>query len=759
MKNLFAPRLRVPLASMTLTGLLLAGLTQLPRPSSASSFKPVTVAALPALAPARPVKIQQDYQKLPLAFEPNVGQSAAPVKFVARGDGYALFLTADEAVLDLRQRRATPGQPSLHSVVRMKVVGANPAAHVSGAAPLPGKSNYFNGRDQRGWRTDIPNFGRVNYGEIYPGIELTYYGQQRQLEYDFTVAPGADPRQIALAFDGIERLTLAANGDLLLQTAAGELRQHAPLLYQETASGRQPVTGGYVLDGERQVSFHVDAYDHTQPLVIDPVFGYGTYLGGTGAESVASVALDAAGNAYLTGDTNGSVFPGTNVFPGAGDSVFVTKLDAAGANVLYTAILNGDNNDQGLGIAVDEVGNAYVTGYTASKDFPTQSPFQDKLNPGVLICPPLPITCVAYQFGIERGDAFISKLNAAGNGLIFSTYLGGADNDFAAGIAITPDHRIYVAGKTLSLNYPVKNEFQNNTIFSGNDSVFSVLAANGQSLVYSTYLRGTVEATCVAVDGSGNGYIGGYSDGNQLDTRGAGSSNPFRASNAGGTDAYIAKFNPAANGNASLVYATYLGGGGTDKAFGITVDNQNRAYVTGVTGSTAFPLQAAAGAVVLDATNQVNEAFVTCLNANGSGLVFSTFLGGSGTEQGNCITLDRTNNIVVGGHTTSTNFPVFSPAQATLGGARDGFVTKIAAGGTSFIFSSYVGGNLDDQVNGVRTDAASSIYLGGSTSSGNFPATAGGLQTFPQGNLDGFAAKVTFSIPETIGTFTPGLAL
>ncbi|MBI1765134.1 MAG: SBBP repeat-containing protein [Acidobacteria bacterium] len=747
MKRRFSPRLQIQLISLSLTGLLLSGFTPLPRLGAAPVHKPAA-----ALSSARQLEARRDYRELPLGFEPNQGQTAEQVKFMARGEGCAIFLTADEAVLSWR-RATTANAPANREsdVVRMKVVGANPQATVSGQAPQPGKSNYLSGNDRNKWRTDIPNYGRVQYDEIYPGIDLVYYGQQRQLEYDFIVAPGADAGRIALAFAGAETLKLDGNGDLVLQTAGGELRQHAPVIYQETAAGRQFVKGGYRLTSEKQVEFTLAAYDHSLPLVIDPVFGYATYLGGVGAESVAAVAVDGEGNLYLTGDTNGSAFPGTNVFSGAGAAAFVTKLDPGGSSVIYTTLLEGQNNDLGTGIAVDEAGNAYVAGTTFSGDFPLQTPFEDKLNHGVLACVGLFI-CVAY-WGQLRSDGFVAKLNPAGNGLLFSTFLGGADYDYLNGLAISADHRIYVTGKTLSLNFPVKNEFQNNTVFSGNDSFVSVLAANGQSLVYSSYLRGTVESKAIAVDSAGNAYIAGQSDANLMQVKGANGSAPFRASNAGGTDAYVAKFNPAASGDASLVYATYLGGAGTDAAFGIAVDAQNRAYVTGVTGSTNFPLVAA-----LDSTNQVNEAFVTCLNANGSGAVFSTFLGGSGAEAGTCITLDTTGNIVVGGHTTSTNFPLASAVQGTFGGVRDGFATKLAPGGTSILFSTYVGGNVEDQINAIVTDSTSSIYVAGNTRSGNFPVTGGALQSVSQGGLDAFAAKITFALPETIGVFVTGAA-
>ena len=753
MKRRWSPRLRVQIVSWSLTALLLSNIASLP----CTGTWQAAAKATPAAPSAREVTARQDFSKLPLSFEPNQGQTDAQVKFMARGSGYGVFLTADEAVLTLQQHKAPKTATEAvaapeNAVVRLKVIGANQTAAVNGQAPLPGKNHYFKGNDRSQWRTDIPTFARVQYGEIYPGVDLVYYGQQRQLEYDFIVAPGADAEQIALRFDGADSLKLNGNGDLVLETAAGELRQHAPVIYQETSSGKQFISGGYKLAADQQITFALGDYDHNLPLVIDPVFGYASFLGGTGFDMAAAAAVDADGNLFVTGETADSLFPGTNVFSGASSSVFVTKLDPGGSTVLFTTLLEGRSREFSSGIAVDATGNIYVAGTTISDDFPLQLPFEDKLNHGILPCFGV-LICIAYWYGSIRYEGFVTKLNPTGNQLLFSTYMGGADDDFLNGLALSADGKVYVTGSTRSLNFPIKNEFQNNTVGSGFDSFITVLANNGQSLVYSSYLRGTYEAKAVAVDSAGNAYITGYSDDNQLPVKGAGGAAPFRSSNAGGNDAYVAKFNPAATGDASLVYATYLGGGGTDQGFAIAVDAQNRAFVTGVTGSVNFPLQSA-----LDTTNVVNEAFVTGLNANGSGLVFSTFLGGSGAEAGTGIAFDRSNNIVVAGHTTSTNFTLSSPIQTTAGGGRDGFVTKLAPNGASILFSTYVGGNQDDQINGVAVDAVNSIYVVGQTRSANMPSTPNAVQTFLQGGLDAWAGKITFALPETIGVFTAGAA-
>ncbi|MBC8002384.1 MAG: SBBP repeat-containing protein, partial [Opitutaceae bacterium] len=765
---------RLAAITLTFTSLILslfAGLPLAHRGPSTGGAIPASASRNAALDATAHAQLQQDFGKPSLSFEANQGQTDRAVKFTSRGRGYSFFLTANEAVMQLREPDQANPKSKIQSlksaVVRMQFNGANASPQISGIDPLPGKSNFFIGNDRRNWHADVPNFAKVNYTEIYPGVDLVFYGNQRQLEYDFVVAPGADAGSIGLSFAGAEQVLLDEQGNLVIRTTAGEIVQHAPVIYQETDSStqtgtqtsRQNIPGGYVLTGQNQVAFQIGDYDHGKPLVIDPVLSFASYLGGSGIDKANGVAVDGAGNVYLTGITESTNFPATGDFSsGRADhhAVFITKLNPTGSAVLYSTLIDGKSSETGLAIAVDETGSAYATGSTGSRDFPLQSPFQDRYNPGISCPIPIPSCVVEDALG---GEPFVLKLNPAGDSLIFSTYLGGAGGDAGNGIAVSADHKVYVAGDTNSRNFPVKNEFQNNTIFTGNDAFLSILAADGQSLVYSTYLLGTEGATSVAVDAAGNAYIAGRSDTNQLSVRGGSGSSPFRSSNSGGTDAFVAKFNPAASGNSSLVYATYLGGGGTDSAFAIAVDNQNQAYVTGVTGSFNFPLQAAAGASVLDSNNQVNEAFVTCLNANASGAVFSTFLGGAGQEEGLAITLDRDRNIIVAGDTTSGDFARVSATQQTIGGGRDAFVTKIAAGGTAIRFSTFLGGSGNELAAGVFTDGASSIYLAGNTSSTNFPVTPGVLQTAAQGAGDGFTAKIAFANPDTPGVFVSDVAI
>jgi hypothetical protein len=388
---------------------------------SASQITPVTAAPLTA---------SQTYGRLPLHFEANQGQTHQDVRFLARGPGYSLYLTAGEAVLVLtkpnpdakRELRSTPERLSTQArgtpvVVRMSLVGAAPKPFVSGLDELPGKANYFVGNDPAKWRTNVPTYAKVHYREVYPGIDLVYYGNQRRLEYDFVVAPGADPKRIVLGFQGAQRLELNAEGELVLHAAGGAIRQRVPVIYQEIDGARREIEGGYVLKGANRVGFQVAAYDRSRPLVIDPTLVYSTYLGGSGFDIGSGIAVDAAGAAYVTGLTTSVDFTAGCTPPctvldatrGGPSDAFVTKLNATGTALVYSTYLGGSGGEFGFGIAVDAAGAAYVTGLTDSADFTAGCT--------------LPCTVLNATL---RGlfDAFVAKLNATGTALVYSTYPG-----------------------------------------------------------------------------------------------------------------------------------------------------------------------------------------------------------------------------------------------------------------------------------------------------------------------------------------------
>jgi hypothetical protein len=656
--------------------------------------------------PALPPRVMDSYGKLPLSFEANRGQTARQVKFLARGPGYTLFLTGDAAVLSLHRQKA-------NAVLRMRLLGANARASVTGANALPGKSNYFIGSDPSQWHTNVPTYSAVKYAGVYPGIDLVYHGNQRLLEYDFLVAPGADPQTIGIRFQGARKLTVNREGALVIGLGGSEVIEPAPVVYQEIGGQRQTVAGRYVLRGRGRVGFSVAEYDRRQPLVIDPTLVYSTYLVGGGWYSGGGVAVDASGNAYVTGGTGSSDFPTTpgafqTAFGGGHTHAFVTKLNATGSAVVYSTYLGGSSLDYGNGIVVDATGNAYVTGQTWSSDFPTtQDAFQ------------------TYPSG--RGDAFVTKLNAAGSALVYSTYLGGGDAAGGNGIAVDASGNAYVTGSADSGGFPTTpGAFQTSSGGAGGAFV-SKLNAAGSALVYSTYLAGNdnayVYGNGISIDASGEAYVtGGTSSPNFPTTPGA-----FQTTFAGGAGcAFVSKLNAAGS---ALVYSTFLGGSGG--AEGIAVDASGNAYVTGLTNSADFPTTPGA---LQTAYGGNADAFVSKLNVAGSALVYSTYLGGNSEDFGTGITVDASGNAYVTGTTYSSDFPTTTGTfQTTYAGNADAFVSKLNASGSTLLYSTYLGGSGMDEGTGIALDASSNAYVVGITDSIDFPTTPGAFQTTTYG--------------------------
>jgi hypothetical protein len=705
--------------------------------SALALFGPVLsgYAAVPPTSPAPAVvsqpRIAATMMGMPLQFEANHGQVDAHVKFLSRGSGYTLFLTPTESVMVLQQREATSQPrgghdplvttepaPIKQSVVRMKLEGANPTPAIDGMEQLPGIVNYFIGNDPAKWRTKIPTYAKVQYKEAYPGIDLAYYGNQGKLEYDFIVAPGADPSQIKLAFEGTSDIRVAASGDLVLTTAVGDVRVQKPVVYQLEKDGHKTlVAGNYIASPKvpNAVGIQLAAYDHTKPVVIDPVLSFSTYLGGTGNDQGSSIAVDAAGQAYVTGSTSSTNFP--TVTPaqatyGGGDDTFVTKLNAAGTSLLYSTYLGGSGSDNGAGIAVDVAGQAYVTGRTLSANFPMANPVQATRN--------------------GPQDAFVTKLNAAGTSLLYSTYLGGNSGDTGAGIAVDSVGQAYVTGGTQSVTFPTVSPVQATLGVDGRDAFVTKLSAAGTSLLYSTYLGGnsTDMGTSIAVDAAGQAYVTGLTDSTNFSTV-----TPAQATyGGGGNDAFVTKLSAAGT---SLLYSTYLGGNNADVGASIAVDAAGQAYVTGQTQSTNFPTVFPVQPTLRGSV----DAFVTKLSAAGSSLLYSTYLGGNSVDAGASIAVDAVGQAYVTGLTDSTNFPTATPVQATLGGGSDAFVTKLNAAGSSLLYSTYLGGNSFDASADIAVDAVGQAYVTGLTQSTNFPM-ANPIQATLGGVSDVFVTKL-----------------
>ena len=700
------------------------------------------------------------YDAPPFIFELNRGQTNQAVRFLARSAGYVLFLTPTEAVMALDNPSAhrkgkenreggegTNVSDSSHTgarpprpIVRLKLEGANPEPQVEGLEQLATTSNYFTGSDPAKWQTDIPTYARVRYSQVYPGIDMIYYGNQRQLEYDFVIAPGSNPEVIQIAFGGVKDFEISRMGDLLLHTAMGDIRQRKPIAYQEAAGVREEVSVDYVPNGVGKVRFQVGAYDQARPLIIDPVLVYSTYLGGSGFDQGYAIAVDSLGNAYVTGQTAAIDFPTTaGAFQtnyGGGDA-FVTKLDPSGASLIYSTYLNGAS---GNGIAIDSAGNAYVTGDAGPTKFPT--------------------TANAFQTAPMGFDTFVTKLNPAGSALVFSARFGGNLDDFGRGIALDAAGNAYITGWTVCRStvctFPTVNAFQPNYAGGNNDAFVTKIDSSGSFLVYSTYLGGgkIINGTedwgeGIAVDAAGSAYVTGYTYAPDFPVTG-GAFDTTRA----GLDAFVTKFTPD---GLSLVYSTFLGGAGRELGQGIAVDINGNAYVTGITESFDSPFTSAyEGFPVTPGAFQTKgsyDAFVSKLNAKGSALVYSTYLGGSaGVDRGWSIALDDGGNAYIAGDTTSSNLPISNAIQATFGGgSTDAFVTKLNATGSGLVYSTFLGGNLTDEGRGIATNGSGDVYVTGVTSSGNFPTT-NPLQANNGGGVnnhdDAFVVK--------IGNFAPG---
>jgi hypothetical protein len=660
----------------------------------------------------------EKFGSTPLVFEPNFGQVDSSVRFLSRGDRFGFFLTDTEAIVSLAG--STP------ALVRMQLVGQNPHPRISGSGAQAGASHYFKGTDASKWQESVPHFLKVDYREVYPGIDLTYYGNQRQLEYDFTVAPHVDPKAIELKFTGVDQIEIGDQGDLILHTAAGEIRHQHPRVYQRRNGVEEAVEGQFALLGSARVGFKIGKFDSGLPLIIDPKFIYATYFGGDGPNGDIGIDLkvDAMGTTFVTGYTSSMDFFNTNLSPtapGGGNlDAFVMKVDSTGQTILSATYFGGSLDDEGHRITLDNSGFVYVTGYTSSPDFPIVNGFQTKLG--------------------GKKDAYIMKIDNAVSQILFSSYIGGSQDDLPFGLSVDTSGNIYISGATSSPNYPVVSPILG-TFGGGSGDAFVTKISPQGTLIYSTYLGGigNDHSFDVTSDSDGNAYVVGYTT--------AALPNIVRAVYGTASDpeqAFLAKLSP--DGSTLLAFL-YIGGFGIDEAVRVVLDSNQNIIISGYTSAANFP--------VLNAIQPNNggiantfDIFLIKLLPDLSDIVFSTYIGSDGSESAPGLAVDTDDNIYLAGFTSSFQFPVVNginigTSGGNLHGDRDAYVMKLTPTGR-ILFSTYVGGSSSDGAVGIAVDAAKNIYVTGFTFSSDFPVE-NAFQEDPAGASDGMLMKIDAS--------------
>jgi hypothetical protein len=699
--------------------------------------------------PMSKARVLKSYGALPMSFEMNQGQADRTVRFLARGQGYTILLQPSEALLALQPRGQDTRVPEKtaelprppYRVLKMRIERANLSAPATGLHRLPGISNYFIGNDPSRWHSHIPTYEKVQFENVRPGVNLVYYGNQRQLEYDFVLSPGVRPESLRLSFEGSDA-TLDEQGDLVFTSTDGKITFRRPAAYQcykPDPGSKHFLTASYVLKGRNRVGFVVPDYDPREPLIIDPVLNYSTYLGGNGGDTGNAIALDTQYDAYVTGSTASTNFPLSSAYQnsyGGDTDAFVTEVRSDGEAVIYSTYLGGNNFDVGNGIAVDSSGDAYVVGTTSSANFPISSS-----------------TVFQPTFG-GNTDAFVAKLDPSGSHLLYSSFLGGSDYDYGLSIALDQFGNAYVTGSTQSTNFPTLNPVQSGNAGNG-DAFVTKVNPQATALVYSTYLGGSSadSGQGIAVDLGGSAYVVGFTYSTNFPTFSA-----YQGSNAGSVDAFITKLSPDGS---TFAFSTYLGGSGDDRGWAIALDSDLNIYVTGSTLTPCAPatttttmcnptetFPTTTGAFQPLNTSQspgYSDVFVAKLNFPGTALLYSTLLGGALTDSPAGIAVDSSGDAYVTGYTESNNFPTANAVQASYTGGTcgpkpcpDAFITEVNPQGSAVLYSTYLGGSLANWGNGIALDSNTppNAYVVGTTTSSNFPAIALAYQGGP-GNTTG----------------------
>jgi hypothetical protein len=649
----------------------------------------------------------------PVFFLHNPAGYAGDARYLIRTAGLTAWFSPGE--VRIRTGRAD---------VVMRFEGANPAPRIEALDALPGKANFLLGEESN-WAVDLPIWGRIVYRDLYPGIDLIYAGDGRNLKSEFVVAPGADPESIRVRYSGGGRLRISERGELAVPADGHELREQAPLIYQQQGARRVRLPGRFTLAPEDIMGFAVNEYDRSLPLVIDPVV-YSTYLGGANSDAALAITVDSAGSAYVAGFTASTNLPTVNPrqpFNAGSNEVFVAKLNPAGNGLVYCTYIGGSADDRAYGIAVASTGAVFVTGSTTSRNFPTLSPWQPK--------------------NLGAKNAFLLKLNASGNALMFSTYVGGSGSDTGYAVALDAAGSVYIAGDTTSSTFPTTVLQRSNR---GSQDAFVAKWSDTGSLLYSTYLGGSYDehASAIAVGSGGTAYITGYTYSPDFPL-----ANAAQSVSGGGQDVFVTRLGAAGD---ALLFSTYLGGSGgglgsPEAGQGIAVDAQANAYLAGVTTSSNFPLLQP----VQSSRSGSQDAFIAKFSGAGT-LVFSTYLGGSGMDTANAIAVDAGGAVTIAGQTLSSDLPVLN--QSTHSGDYDAFYARLAPSGTALLKLGYVGGRGADTATAVALDSAGSIYLAGWTLSTDFPLV-NAYQSLNAGSYGAFITKISVGSIPTVGPASP----
>ncbi|MFN9337858.1 MAG: SBBP repeat-containing protein [Candidatus Kapaibacterium sp.] len=686
-----------------------------------------------------------------LSYIQNNGQWSKDVLFVVRTSSLDMWITENGVVYDQfeiiekdkKVQRKSPNDSREFSrrghVVKVLHTDKTHSSFRSvGIRKLPVAYSYIKSNET----FEAQSFESVRLDNIVDGIDVVYYTDNNVPRYDYIVKPFANPKSLRLNVEGAISISANSKDNLTLKTSLGEIQQHGLFVYQNIGNSKKKIECSFSVSHDNTISFNLGEYDVSKPLIIDPLV-FSTYIGGSSFETGNGIALDASGNIYVTGTTQSTNFPTVSgsydVSANGSTDIFVSKFNASGTTLLYSTYIGGSNNDQSNDIAVDGSGNVYITGFTKSTNFPvTSGIFQN-------------------SYGGGSDDIFVTKLNSTGTSLVYSTFIGGSDQDIARGLALDASGNVFITGTTKSTNYDITSGVFQNTIAGDGDVFVTKVNSTGAALLYSTYIGGTAldDANDIVIDGSGNAYITGYAVSTNYDVTAGVYQMAFGGSFFFG-DAFVTKVNPTGS---ALVFSTYLGGFDDDFGQGIAIDASNNVYITGYTYSNNYDLQSA----FQSALSGTTDAVVTKLNSTGTALLYSTYIGGSDEDVGFAISVNSNNQAIICGGTWSTDYDITSGSfQTTNNGNYECLVTMFSSAGNTLSYSSYFGGTVYDAAKNICLDNGGNPYITGSTESTNFDITSGVYQTTFAGGSDAFVTKfgigasLTVNSPNTNVTWCAG---